>query len=282
MLITKLLLTGFGLAGVTSALPKGQSSKPLKQRKASAIDYDFNSHKVRGVNLGGWLVLEPWITPSIFDGIDASLGVIDEYTFGQQLGSEKGLEILRKHWDTWATWADFKKIKDAGFNSVRIPIGYWAYANVGEPYITGQAVYIDNAIDWARDLGLKVWIDLHGAPGSQNGFDNSGHKTTPAFGQGETVKQTLAVLNTISEKYGDMEKYGDVVTAIELLNEPLGPALDMDVLRQFHRDGFYQTREKSKVPVTIHDAFLESSEWTEFLTPWTGAQNGELHPFLLI
>ena len=25
----------------------------------------FN-HQIRGVNLGGWMVLEPWITPSIF------------------------------------------------------------------------------------------------------------------------------------------------------------------------------------------------------------------------
>ena len=27
--------------------------------------------KVRGVNLGGWLVLEKWMTPSIFEGLNA-------------------------------------------------------------------------------------------------------------------------------------------------------------------------------------------------------------------
>ena len=27
--------------------------------------YPFNN-QLRGVNLGGWLVLEPWITPSLF------------------------------------------------------------------------------------------------------------------------------------------------------------------------------------------------------------------------
>jgi len=27
------------------------------------------SSKVRGVNLGGWLVIEGWIKPSLFDGI---------------------------------------------------------------------------------------------------------------------------------------------------------------------------------------------------------------------
>ena len=26
-----------------------------------------NDGKVRGVNVGGWLVLEPWMTPALFD-----------------------------------------------------------------------------------------------------------------------------------------------------------------------------------------------------------------------
>lgn len=31
------------------------------------LRFAFGQEKVRGVNLGGWLVLEPWITPSIFE-----------------------------------------------------------------------------------------------------------------------------------------------------------------------------------------------------------------------
>jgi glucan 1,3-beta-glucosidase len=53
---------------------------------------------------------------------------------------------------------------------VRIPIGYWAYdVSPGEPYIQGQHNYLLKAIDWAEANNLKVIIDLHGAPGSQNG-----------------------------------------------------------------------------------------------------------------
>ncbi len=65
----------------------------------------------------------------------------------------------------------------AGLNHVRLPIGFWAYdVSGGEPYIQGQAEYLDRAIGWAGNHGLKVLIDLHGAPGSQNGFDNSGRR----------------------------------------------------------------------------------------------------------
>lgn len=35
----------------------------------------------------------------------------------------------------------------------------------GEPYIQGQADYLDRAIGWARKHNLAVIVDLHGAPG---------------------------------------------------------------------------------------------------------------------
>lgn len=77
------------------------------------------------------------------------------------------INVLKPHWDTWCTFADFQKIAASGFNTVRIPIGYWAYALAdGETYTQGAAPYIDAAVDWARATGLKIWIDLHGAPGS--------------------------------------------------------------------------------------------------------------------
>ena len=57
-----------------------------------------------------------------------------------------------------------------------------------EPYLVGAYDYLKIAVTWARSLNLKagrlephsrlsilsqVMIDLHGVPGSQNGFDNS-------------------------------------------------------------------------------------------------------------
>ena len=32
-------------------------------------------------------------------------------------------DILRKHWDTWVSLADFQRIANAGFNTVRVPVG---------------------------------------------------------------------------------------------------------------------------------------------------------------
>ena len=57
-------------------------------------------------------------------------------------------------------------------NHVRLPIGYWAWeVGPGEPYIQGQLPYLRNAVTWASNHGLKLILDLHGVPGSQNGYE---------------------------------------------------------------------------------------------------------------
>ncbi len=131
---------------------------PIRKRQLS---FDYNTNKVRGVNLGGWFVLEPWITPSLFS--EGREGVIDEWTLSQALGYDEARSRLENHWRTFITRDDFFEIAGAGLNHVRIPIGYWAITPLdGEPYVQGQISYMDQAIGWARDAGLKIMIDLHG------------------------------------------------------------------------------------------------------------------------
>ncbi|KHJ35732.1 putative glucan -beta-glucosidase precursor protein [Erysiphe necator] len=251
---------------VTLLLAASVTASPRKIN-ARRVNFDWGTEKVRGLNAGGWLVLEPWITPSIFQKLDQSLGIVDEFTLGEKLGNDDAYQILKSHWDTWMTLNDFQKIARSGFNTVRIPIGYWAYETVpGEPYVQGAAPYLDMAINWARETGLKVWIDLHGAPGSQNGFDNSGHKVAePMWQTGNNVNITLSVLQMISDKYARPE-FQDVVVAIQLLNEPLTPKLDFEKVKQFYREGYNQVRSVSDTPVILHDGFAPPSKWNGFLS----------------
>jgi hypothetical protein len=193
------------------------------------------------VNLGGWLVLEEWMVPSLFQGVN---GAIDEWTFCDILKGD-AQSLLEKHWATWITESDFATIKSYGLNHVRIPIGYWAFENsadYGEPYLQGQENYLDSAIGWARENGLVVWIDLHGVPGSQNGYDNSGRQGPVQWPYSQDyITRAKSVLQTISSKY-TTDEYSDVVGAIELVNEPAGYLGIVDVVRQFYYDGYGITR----------------------------------------
>ena len=80
-----------------------------------------------------------------------------------------------------------------------------SYVEPWGPYISGAAPYLDAAIDWARQTGLKIIIDFHGAPKSQNGFDHSGHTASwPSWGDAESLSHTHAALSVISQKYAKM------------------------------------------------------------------------------
>lgn len=106
--------------------------------------------KVYGVSLGGWLLLEPWITPSLFDDVEQETGSmpVDEYTFSQILGPNRTLEVLQNHWSNFMSETDIREIKDFGLNLVRIPIGYWAFSLMrNDPFVQGQEAYLDKAIE---------------------------------------------------------------------------------------------------------------------------------------
>lgn len=265
LLIT--LCLGFAQAADWT-LSKNENRVQLMKRN---LVYDFSQKgKLRAVNLGGWFVLEPFITPSLFDQWskpnDDSQVPVDEYHYCKKLGKEVCKQRLESHWKTWITEDDFKQISDAGLNAVRIPIGYWAYlARDEDPYVQGQDEYLEKALSWAKKHNIKVLIDLHGAVGSQNGFDNSGLRDHYDFQKDNNTQLTFEALNKIISKY-NVPKYYDVVLGIELLNEPLGPVLNMDGLKQYFTDGYNKIREGGSVQnVVIHDAFQQSGYWNDFL-----------------
>jgi glucan 1,3-beta-glucosidase len=115
------------------------------------------------------------------------------------------------------------------------------------------------ALDSANKYGLKVMIDLHGAPRSQNGFDNSGRRGSIQWTQGDSVSQTIVALNKLRDDFS----YHPALASIELLNEPFGPNLDMNVVRQFYMDGWGNLRDTQQA-IGFHDAFIGVNSWNDW------------------
>lgn len=175
------------LSWTTLAGPIDRQTPSLVGRQKRSLPFAYGAEKVRGVNLGGWLVLEPWIRPSLFQQFEGSPNpAVDEYTFCQYLGYDAAAGQLAAHWATWYTESDFVNLAAWGINHVRIPVGYWAFdVAPGEPWVMGAEAYLRQALVWATNHGLKVWIDLHGAPGSQNG----GSISFPFFHRGDVFSE---------------------------------------------------------------------------------------------
>lgn len=226
-----------------------------------------------GVNIGGWLVLESWLTPSLYDKWNVTQGV-GELQFCETLGKPLCLHALQQHWDAWVTEADFKALASAGVTSLRIPIGYWIlgppYLLPSEGYVAGGWPYLMRALRWAKASGLSVLIDLHGAPGSQNGHDNSGSTGPIEWLEGDNINRTVAVLAELARNLtvvNTLPGYEGVVVSIETLNEPwttvVGGPIPMPTLKAFYSDAIAAMRSAGWTGgILLHDG------WN--LTYWRG------------
>jgi glucan 1,3-beta-glucosidase len=199
---------------------------------------------LHGVNLGGWLVLERWMTPGLFAGTSA----VDEYTFMQTLGAA---EKIDRHRRTFIDASDIAWLADHGVELIRVPVGYWVLED-DAPYVMA-ASHLDWLMDQAAARGIKVLICLHGAPGSQNGHDHSGRVGRAAwFDEAAYRERTTEVLARLAQHYA----HHQALWGIELLNEPQ-VRLFHPKLRRFYR----QARDRLEtilpphVTIVFHDAF---------------------------
>lgn len=200
----------------------------------------------RGVNLGGWLVLEKWMTPSLF----ANTAARDEYELCRVLGPNKAPKLLDAHRANFITEADFAWIAEQGLNAVRLPVGWWVFGS--EPPFIGAIGYVDRAFEWANKYGLQIVLDLHGAPGSQNGHDHSGRAGRRRWGTPSTISQTLDILEKLAARYAT----NGALAAIEVLNEP-SYRLGRRSLTRFYEQAYQRIRRycDSRVAIIFHDAF---------------------------
>ncbi|KAJ2801035.1 hypothetical protein H4R20_003834 [Coemansia guatemalensis] len=235
------------------------SPAPLQKRFGKSGDV------IRGVNLGGLFVLEPWIKPSLFKQWEGkNRQVVDEWTYCQALGKQECLSRLQEHWATFVTEEDISTLASLGLNHIRIPIGYWAFTvKDDEPYVQGQIPYLENIIEWIGKHDMNAVIDLHGVPGSQNGFDNSGKYGKIQWQDSqENIDRSILAIEGIARI---AEKHSDIVDSIEMVNEPANWGLSKDGIIDFYKNAYTSFRRIAPNTIMIiHDAFLAPSEWESF------------------
>ncbi len=234
-------------------------------------DNDFSGAHLRGVNLGSWLLLEKWMVPSLFDGLAAT----DETSWCVELGANAS-EKLRAHWNSFITREDFAWLAGIGINAVRIPVGHWifgapypyhrSYGAHTHPYVEGGIDVLDRAFAWASEFDIRIVLDLHAAPGCQNGFDNGGIKDVCEWHtQEEYLQHSLDVLEKLAQRYVNER----CLHAIEVLNEPRWD-VPTDYLKNYYQLAYLRIRKHcspDKVAVIFHDGFRSHREFLHFMQP---------------
>ena len=238
---------------------------------------------MRGVNLGGWLVLEHWMTGDsvIWQGVPDSISNVGEFQTMQYLGHSKGDLRFDVHRKTWITEKDIIEIAKDGLNAVRVPVGYWIVGfdnqdpgNKGEwkVFAPGSLKYLDLLFTWCNNHNVAVLISIHAAKGSQNGNDNSaptnGGKTY--WGDyNENIANTIDVDNFLANRY----KNEPCFLGIGLLNEPAGSTTNNELTNYYTKVYNNIRQQKNDILVTHSPLLWEQgpggSVWPGFFSPPT-------------
>jgi glucan 1,3-beta-glucosidase len=243
-------------------------------------------------NLGGWLVLEPWITPSLFyrfldmrPGVDGG-PAMDSYSLCESLGPVEGNKLMRAHFDSWITEDHIASLASRKVEMLRLPIGDWTLEPYG-PYVgcmRGAKEKVDWLYDTCAKYGIKVLLDVHAMKGSQNGFDNSGMTNHVKWsddqhfshwpdsvgewqGEWDSDAQQYSYLShdnmnwSLKQAEGFLKRWGQHTAfyAYEPVNEPWWNS-DMDSLFQFYRDTRALVQQYAPQAIfCFHDAFTYDS-----------------------
>lgn len=210
MIATLLATTSLALAPFSApALPA------IEQRGANLVDATGKTVRLRGVNFGGWLVEEIWMTPWV--GENGSQKVTDHAslweTVERRLGRPAMLRVRDAYRANWITPEDFRRVREAGFNHVRIP---FLVEILEEP--KGMQTLRD-AVRLARENGLYVVLDMHGAPGGQSNEHHTGKENrNRLWFDVENITKMEQAWTKIGKEFAN----DSTVAVYDLMNEPMG------------------------------------------------------------
>ncbi len=211
----------------------------------SLYDPQGNALRLQGVNAGQILLQEGWMSPFSLEPLtnpdgsyvkDADGNIqypeFTEEEFREGLSKNPNLkdhdlqELLNLYRSCFFTEEDFRIIKeDLKLNTIRLPF-YWRdiLADNFELLPAEEAFgYLDWFLSMAAKYELYVILDLHGAPGSQNGYEHSGSNIgTAGFWTNQAyVDATVALWNYVAHHYThEQPELGAWIAAYDILNEP--------------------------------------------------------------
>jgi aryl-phospho-beta-D-glucosidase BglC (GH1 family) len=220
------------------------------------IDAEGNKLILKGINLGNWLLPEGYM----FKFSHASSPRLIEKVLNELIGVDEAAKFWESFRDNYTTHEDIKFIKQAGFNSVRVPFNFRLFVVEDHPEIFLKKGFemLDRVIRWCTDEKVFVILDMHGAPGGQTGDNIDDSWGYPFLYESRQSRETTIQLwKKIAERYAE-EK---ILIGYDLLNEPIAHYFDKELLNPKLEPLFKEIVSAIREVDTNHIVFLGGAQW---------------------
>ncbi|MEK7474060.1 MAG: cellulase family glycosylhydrolase [Candidatus Coatesbacteria bacterium] len=219
--LTVMLLAAWAAGGGMSR--RAEAAAPRGYVHASGtelVDGAGSPLRLRGVNLGFWLLWESYLIR--FEGKDLTESRMKRAVV-DLVGREAAGRFFRSCRENTVAPADLRRIRELGWNCVRIPFNARILSDRGHfDLAPGEGWRVlDRALDWCEAEGLYVVLDMHSAPGGQNAGGISDNDNHAGLFEGPSTTrfrdETAALWGAIARRYAKRT----IIAAYDLLNEPV-------------------------------------------------------------
>lgn len=207
--------------------------------------------EIRGVNLGGWLMMEGYI----LHGRNIAESVY-KAEFEKTNGRKALADFEDSFRDNFITEADFRNMALWGMNAARIPFNHKLVETAPNKYNEKGLSYLDKAFSWGKKHGVKIILDLHAAPGAQNCDWHGDCAGRALFWERKRYRdRALTIWEMLSDRY----KNEEALLGYDVLNEPVLNGLSEKLLYDFYRLAV----KAIKAVDNRHTIYLEGSSWAQ-------------------
>ncbi|HEX7653080.1 MAG TPA: cellulase family glycosylhydrolase [Verrucomicrobiae bacterium] len=193
----------------------------LHATDTNLVDATGRRLTLRGLNFGGWFIMEKWMCPldsgSLADtyaaitNLDARFGVATEQS------------LIYGYQTNWITLTDLNNLTNGGYNCIRMPVWWGNFYSITNTTPTGWRADAFTVLDWlvtnCAARGIYVVIDMHGVVGGQSASDSTGRQNLNEYWTNTLDQQQTAYMwSQLAAHYAN----NPTVAGYDLLNEPFG------------------------------------------------------------
>ena len=219
----------------------------LRAQGTKIVDYNENEVLLRGIGLGQYMLIEPYmwgLNSPVANKSDTQQAIFA--SLAKLTGWDNVNVFIDEYRKNYMSEADVQMLKEAGFNSIRLPMHYNLFVEKeadNNSFIEKGFKMIDSLLQWCSNHEIWLILDMHAVPGGQSTDKAISDQYSPGLWDGNadgTAAQyqtkLITVWKEIARRYADNEWIGGYDLINEIMYYPQSPRdLSVEIRNLYER-----------------------------------------------
>ena len=193
------------------------------------------------------------------------------------IGSDLAEDFWELYRSNYVNRTDIDQLAEWGMNHIRVPFHYKQFSeNPGTVNPLGYEI-VDSLLAWCEPYNMYIILDMHCAPGAQNGGPISDSDGTARLWLEDGFKEhTIEIWESIATYYSD----NTLIGGYDLINEPVLPdGVSTMEMRELYIDITNAIRAVDQNHILFIEGNWYGTDFTDLTPPWDENMSYAFHKY---